>query len=177
MEVLEPLYDGDVARWIEHPSLGVRADIAALPLTRTEGVLLRPVSLALEDDAVVCRPTEAVSVIGFPFGQSGPGQFAIWATGFIASEPEFLYNGLPVMLIDCRTRAGQSGAPVIAYRIGYALVEDGPATALRKVDGAVSRFLRVYGGRIRPDSDLGMVWRESAIQELVEFAESRAPAR
>ena len=149
--------------WVEHPTLGRRADLVALSLRQTSRpVVLLPSTLGVGDPPIVCVPSEPVSVVGFPFGKSGPGQFAIWATGFIASEMSISYDGLPVFLIDCRSRPGQSGAPVVAYRATGAVTEDGNVTT-----GTASRFLGVYSGRIHPESDIGMVWNVAAVQELV----------
>jgi hypothetical protein len=50
-----------------------------------------------------------MSLAGFPFGLAGAGSLAIWATGFIATEPEIDYNNQPTFLIDCLARPGQSG--------------------------------------------------------------------
>lgn len=163
----EPLCHPDnTPLWWEHPTLGGRADIVALPLTKLTGVSLHPSTLGIGDPLIVCRPAEPVSVVGFPFGKSGPGQFAIWATGFVASEISLDYDGLPVFLIDCRSRPGQSGAPVLAHRTTSAVTEDG-GVAIGPGE-AYSRFLGVYSGRIHPESDIGMVWKASAVQELVE---------
>jgi hypothetical protein len=107
-----------------------------------------------------------VSVVGFPFGKTGGGSLGIWATGFMASEPSVDYDGLPVFLIDCRSRQGQSGSPVIAYRSGgMVAMADGGSAAF---SGAVCRFLGIYSGRINAESDLGIVWKASAIKELVD---------
>ena len=70
------------------------------------------------------------------------------------------------MLVDCRTRPGQSGSPVIAYRSGG---------AVRKVDGNTAiytgptwRLLGLYSGRINEQSDIGIVWKLSCIMKLIE---------
>ena len=76
------------------------------------------------------------------------------------------YNGLPIFLIDCRSRPGQSGAPVIAHRNTSAVTEDG-GVAIGPYE-SYSRFLGVYSGRIQEESDIGMVWKASAVQELVK---------
>ncbi|WP_397517277.1 trypsin-like peptidase domain-containing protein [Rhizobium ruizarguesonis] len=108
-------------RWIEHPTLMAKADFVALPLTNTTGVDLYTYDPSHPGgDEMKIGPTSVVSVVGFPFGLSGGASLAIWATGFIASEPDTDFENLPTFLIDCRTRKGQSGSPVIAYRYGSA---------------------------------------------------------
>jgi hypothetical protein len=165
VERVEPLYSGETKLWREHPTLGSRADFVALPLTQTEAVDLFPYSTAHKvSDRFLVGPSEIVSVIGFPFGVSASG-FGIWATGFIASEPEIDYDNLPVFLIDCRTRPGQSGSPVIAFRNGGAIPAAGGGMTF--VNGPVHQFLGIYSGRINKDSDIGMVWKAAAVQQLL----------
>ncbi len=154
-------------RWIEHPRYGAKADFVALPLTQLQDVELMPFDLAKPGADIGIKPTSMVSVIGFPFGLlSGGLPIGIWATGFVASEPDVdAYGGMPTMLIDCRTRQGQSGSPVLAYREGGAVSMVDGSTAM--FTGPVSRFLGIYSGRINKESDLGIVWRAPAIAELV----------
>jgi hypothetical protein len=97
--VIEPLYTATKARWIEHPTLGARADFVALPLTQLTDVHLYPYDLSDSGPKIFCGPAETVSVVGFPFGIQGGGSLAIWATGFIASEPVIDYNFDRVFLI------------------------------------------------------------------------------
>lgn len=72
----------------------------------------------------------------FPFGLAGGGSLAIWATGFIVTEPEVDYNNQPTFLIDCRARPGQCGSAVIALRTGGLGALEGGGTA------AFSRLLQ-----------------------------------
>lgn len=160
----ETLYVGDTPRWLEHPTLGAKADFVALPLTDLADVELYPYDPA-NLPAIFVGAADTVSVIGFPFGLTAGGAFAVWATGFLASEPEVDFNDLPIQLIDCRSRQGQSGSPVIAYRSGgmVAIVGGGSAT----FSGPVSKFIGVYSGRINTESDIGIVWKASAVQQLI----------
>jgi hypothetical protein len=111
-------------------------------------------------------PSDYVSVVGFPFGLAGGGCLAIWATGFLATEIEVNQFDMPIVLVDCRARQGQSGSAVIAYRSGgLVAMRDGGSVAF---SGAVTKFIGIYSGRINSGSDLGIVWKASAIQELLE---------
>jgi hypothetical protein len=157
---LERLYDGDKPRWIEHPTLGAKADFVALPLHELRGVQLYPYLLERSESKITVGPADVVSVVGFPFGMTAGGYLAIWATGFVASEPEVDFRDLPVFLIDC-----QSGSAVIAYRHS-GLVTRG--TNIVAGSGPVSSLLGIYSGRISEESDLGLVWKDSAIRQLVE---------
>lgn len=163
--VEEPLYEAGQPRWKEDPTHGPKVDIAALPLTNLEQVQLYPYDLVNPGPDIAVGPAEIVSVIGFPFGLSAGGAMAIWATGFVASEPNLDYNGLPIFLIDCRSRKGQSGSPVIAYRPDGAAVRTASGTSFH--NGSIFRLLGIYSGRINEQSDIGIVWKTSAIQALV----------
>lgn len=152
-------------RWVEHPTLGASADVVALKLTALDDVELFPHDLSGGEAQIQVGPADPVSVVGFPFGLTAGGSLAIWATGFVASEPNVNFNDFPIFLIDCRSRQGQSGSPVIAYRSGGA-VDTGNGTATI-FDGPVQRLMGIYSGRVNAESDLGFVWKLSAIQELV----------
>lgn len=162
----EPLYVNGLPRWIEHPLLGDRADFVALQLTQLLDVEIFPYDPGSTGTQIKLGPADTVSVIGFPFGATAGGHFGIWATGFLASEPDVNFKGLPLQLIDCRSREGQSGSPVVAFRSGGATaMQDG---STKVFTGPVERFIGVYSGRINEKSDLGMVWKASALAELVQ---------
>jgi len=72
-----------------------------------------------------------------------------------------------VFLIDCRSRKGQSGSPVIAYRNGVWTAYDDNTSGVP--NGPQFRFLGVYSGRIHSESDLGMVWKPRAIAETARM--------
>jgi hypothetical protein len=164
---VEMLYDeNDNPNWIEHPTLGGRADMVALPLTDLNNVQIFD-PLSSEQADINIQNTDIVSVIGYPFGISIDGT-AVWATGFVASEPSLDYVGLPAMLIDCRTRKGQSGSLVLAFRSGgFVNLQDGSAGVF---SGPVWKVVGIYSGRINSDSDLGVVWKAKAISELIAVA-------
>lgn len=109
------------------------------------------------------KPSDIISVVGFPFGISINGRMAIWATGFVASETDL---DSPIFLIDSRTRPGQSGSAVIAQRNGGAFSQKDGSTSI--ITGTTTQFLGIYSGRINKESDIGIVWKASAIKELIE---------
>ena len=138
----------------------------ALPLLSLDDVDLHPYDPGNVADIRV-GPADAVSVIGFPFGIAAGGAFGVWATGFLASEPDIDFADLPIQLVDCRSREGQSGSPVIAYRSGGSTIQTaGGGTVINS--GPTWKFIGVYSGRINAESDLGIVWKASAIHELVQ---------
>ncbi len=164
---LEKLLDSNgKPLWFEHLTLRPKADFVALLLTEKDDISTFPYDLNNTGPDMLVGPADIVSVIGFPFGIQVGGSLAVWATGFVASEPDIDFNGLPVFLIDCRSRQGQSGSAVIAYRGGGAIArKDGRTTSF---PGTVTKFLGVYSGRINSESDLGIVWKASAIKEMVD---------
>lgn len=161
---VEPLYANGSPLWFEHPVLGATADFVALPLTQLTDV--KPFTYdPVRPGGVAVGPADPISVIGFPFGLRLAGSFPVWATGFVASEPEIDYLDTPTFLIDCRTRPGQSGSPVVAYRSGLYTTTDNSVVA-NGVPGF--RFLGIYSGRVNSESDLGIVWKARAIAELIQ---------
>lgn len=165
--VLEPLLDADdLPLWHEHPVLKQKGDFVALPLTRTDGIDFYKYSLDDNGPDIMVGPSDYVSVVGFPFGMNAGGSLAIWATGFLATELGVNQSGLPIVLIDCRARQGQSGSAVIAYRSsGLVPMRNGGASVF---SGPVTKLIGIYSGRVNPESDLGIVWKTSAIKELVD---------
>jgi len=167
LTVLEPILDENGnPLWKEHPVHGKNVDFVALPLTNTNNVHIYSYDLDKTGPDIFIGPADSVSVVGFPFGIQAGGSLAVWATGFMASEPDIDFNGLPVFLIDCRSRQGQSGSAVIAYRSGGGVAMQDGGTAM--FSGPVTKFLGIYSGRINTESDLGIVWKASAIKELVD---------
>jgi hypothetical protein len=173
-----PLFKPDgTPWWIEHPRLGAAADIVALNLNWGNDVRKLPYYLKTEHDRVgmAVGPAETVSVIGFPFGLSSSGRFPIWATGFLAQELSLVTPDNPVFLVDCRTRQGQSGSAVIAYRpSGYRKYEED--RVVTHLTGKVWEFLGIYSGRVNSESDLGRVWHVSAIEEVLAAATTAMPS-
>lgn len=161
----ESLFSNGKPRWVEHPILAEKADVVALPLSDLDDVQIYPYDLT-GGPAIALNPAEAISVIGFPFGLQAGGSLAVWATGFVASEPAIDFDGLPVFLIDCRTRPGQSGSAVIAHRNGGTVSMQDGSTAI--FGGPVTKFLGIYSGRINDQSDLGIVWKASAVAKVAE---------
>ena len=160
------LFDDKTPRWIEHPVLRGTADFVAIPVATRQDVALYPYKTEYLSHMNI-EPSQTVSVVGFPFGERTGASFAVWATGFVASEPEINHGGRPVFLIDCRSREGQSGSPVIRYHNGGGLIthENG-----MEVVSPVSQLLGVYSGRINVDSDLGIVWKTYSLAELLDYA-------
>lgn len=159
--VFEPLYNDGNPLWLEHPVHRENVDVVALPLTHLDGIKLFPHSITEHQDLYVEVP-DRVSVVGFPFGMRTAGAKALWATGHVASEIAEDFEGLPAFLVDCRSREGQSGSPVIAYGNTFA---DRNSFAIH--EAPKTRLMGVYSGRVNAGSDLGKVWKPKALSEII----------
>jgi hypothetical protein len=170
--VVEPVIDADGnALWLEHPVHGRKVDVVALPLSQLDGVELFTYDPWATDPAVAAGVAEGVNIVGFPFGLTGGGALAIWVRGNIATEPAVDFEGVPVFLIDSRTRPGQSGSPVIFYSAGGAVAMADGGTRISA--GPVERLLGVYSGRINDQSDLGFVWKAAIVCEIIQQTRPR----
>jgi Trypsin-like peptidase domain len=191
VEHCAPLLRDGEPLWLEHPEHGQKVDVAALPLAEFDPGNVstydpwrsRYVDIGVGDD---------VAVIGFPFGVN-IDSLAVWTRASIATEFDADYNDLPAYLVDARTREGQSGSPVIFFRSGAYFDRYGaivmpnverefvrrPAPALPPDEPKphwrfTEEFLGVYSGRVNADSDLGFVWRPSALCKIIEWRKKAA---
>lgn len=163
------LYGSDeMPLWHEHPQLGAAADVVALPVHGLPGHLTHhPLSIEQPARSLRRRVTAEVFVVGYPVGyepDSTAAPLGVWTRGSIASEPLVAVGGLPVTLVDARTRQGQSGSPVFLTAAGTVHWEDG---SLQVSATEVRQLMGVYAGRTHAESDLGRVWRLEALQDVV----------
>ena len=162
----------DAPAWVEHPTLKNKADIVALPVKEMKNIIGNINSISLDDissqnDWHRWGVGSELQVIGYPYSQIG-WPFPIWSKGFMASEPDVDVAGLPLFLIDCRARPGQSGSPVWGrFKKGEIVTHNGKDYKAKK---DMNYFFGVYSGRLRKDSDLGFVWKRSCLEELVNHA-------
>lgn len=174
----EQLYlnDGETPRWIEHPIFKEKVDVVALKITENEdskNITVYPYVPSDMLNQIKLQPSESVSILGFPFGENAgenkEQMFPIWVNGFIASEPEININGLPLFYVDCRSREGQSGSPVIAFRNGIITTKNNGIVTVNNY----SEILGVYSGRINKESDIGKVWKISVVQEIMQHIQQK----
>jgi hypothetical protein len=156
--------------WLEHPTFGWQVDVVAIPLGHIKadmfGRELDYVSYPRDGGPARIGIANDVFTIGFPIGFDPIAEYAfpIWMRGSIAWPPRLDWNGKPAFLIDSRTRQGQSGAPVVFYAdetMNY-VAEDG---TVRR--GPAWGLLGVYSGRLHEDSDIGVVWKRSVIDDIL----------
>ncbi|WP_370650177.1 serine protease [Brevundimonas sp.] len=152
--------------WFEHPTLGSEADIVCFEVPPSVGV---PEHLSPRH--ILADRADPISVVGYPMGATGVGDAAVWATGFLASAIDDAegYDSKPVFLIDCRTREGQSGSPVYLFRRGMLSTLSGDIHA--DPGRSWSELVGIYSGRIRNGTDIGMVWKAKAVEELLVAAD------
>jgi hypothetical protein len=80
-----------------------------------------------------------------------------------------------VFYIDCRSRPGQSGSQVIIYRYkGSRVAYVNGTEGVHMGTNPLLELVGIYSGRIDAESDIGRVWRRSAILELVTSIPSEA---
>ena len=166
--------------WLEHPKLGSRCDVVALPAqgSLASSKVLQNVANRVDEGRVPIEPGCVVFVVGFPRAlRIGPG-LPLWKSGYIASETTFDITigdqTLPAFFIDSQTREGMSGSPVFAHYVGIWNPEDpyGPLRDqnLRKSSlGRGMQFLGCYSSRIGPETEgaaLGLCWREEILKEI-----------
>jgi hypothetical protein len=159
--------------WWEHPKHGSTVDAVAIEMGEVPTTKIVPAnaeSLGLEH--LLLTPGMDVFVLGYPMGISGGGRFPIWKRGSIASEPDVHIDDLPKMYVDTATREGMSGAPVYAQESGV-WAPEGKTDFKDWILGKGNRFIGVYSGRVGDDpflAQLGIVWKEEAIVEIIEAA-------
>ena len=151
--------------WVEHPEFHDSVDVVAVLISEISNAI--HLFVDVKEDWRKWPVASRVHVLGFPFGMNE--NFAIWSTGYIASEPDTNYNKLPCFLIDCRARKGQSGSLVIArFQVGDIVEHKGKQYQAQK--GQV-HFLGIYSGRINSESDLGVVWKMEVLRDLMQAIE------
>jgi hypothetical protein len=155
--------------WLEHPEHGGAVDVVAFPLHSEleESLDLIAYSVAGPACARLDLTTE-LFVIGYPLGFDpfrASASIGVWTRGTIAWPPGIDWEDLPSTLIDCRARPGQSGSPVVFYADAHTtyLAADG-----ERGTGPVWDLVGAYSGRITEGSDVGIVWKRSAIDAIVE---------
>lgn len=156
--------------WFEHPKFGSKVDVVLIDCGNFD-LMLKKTNSSLHcinrmgEDNLIHNVSSKVCIIGFPFGDLTNKKLPIWTTGYMASEPDIWINDEPKFLIDARTRQGQSGAPVILHYVaGTVHLFDDDIKIART---PVGKFLGIYSGRINKDSDIGIVWRASVIDDIL----------
>jgi len=156
--------------WYEHPQLGSKIDIGALPIAlgdKYKGIVVNEMPYT----AMVLRVSHDVFVLGYPLGLVNSHGLPVWKRATVASEPG---TSEPFFLVDTATRPGMSGSPVIHRYRGF-YKNDPEAQEARPDDwfGEGDNFVGVYSGRFgasQLEAQLGIVWKPHLINEVIDGA-------
>jgi hypothetical protein len=148
--------------WKEHAD-GKQVDVVALPITAQSDVAIYDLDMALADTELVIRPFDSVSIIGFPYGISGSGQYPLWRTGTISSDVNQNYSNKPVFIVDAPPTDSMSGSPVFIRKKGIVKSSKGLSIGT----GEVTRFLGIHAGTVYAEGRISVVWRPDIITEIL----------
>ncbi len=167
----------DTYYWLEHPQEN-KVDVAVLPINWRTEYATYPINQINESRGINDFPAglyigQEIFILGYPRGIKGGGGFPIWKRATIAVEPYIAMDddfGLKI-LVDAATREGMSGSPVIvAGTPGCAVLFDGKKQSIHI--RPFKLFVGIYSGRIAGDDELsaqlGIVWKEKTIREIIE---------
>lgn len=166
------LYESTRPRWLEHPSLGRRVDVAAVDVSSAISGCQVAGANDVESDAVLeSSVSQDAFILGFPFGLIANAPAPIWKRGTIALDPTFDADGLPKMLIDTATREGMSGSVVVARHITVGRpFRKKNGTEVTPIYAKHDLVVGIYSGRHYKDfekAQLGIVWKRRVIEEVV----------
>jgi hypothetical protein len=163
--------------WCEHPKLGSKFDVVALPLSMPKTVFGFGWDAKARPDLPrpALRIGSDVAIAGYPYGTTGPGLTPIWKTGSVATEPTMQIEGQDFFLVDASTRPSMSGSPVIARRIGPYVTQANELFMRNRGETPEADFiLGVYAGRTDDDPDtIGRVWRWRGVETVLAEAQRR----
>ena len=178
-----PIYGQDrEPLWFEHPKLGSRCDVIALPKPRPSSCpeFMHNSANRISSVRIPVEPGCTVFIIGFPRSISVGFGLPVWKSGYIASEPHYgvtidgetwpfggLQGGieLPAFFIDSLTREGMSGFPVFARFQGswdqtnpYHPIDPEEPGFWKRNNVAIfgsegTEFVGCYSGRIMPKEE------------------------
>ncbi|MEH6828570.1 trypsin-like peptidase domain-containing protein [Parasphingorhabdus sp.] len=162
------LYDekGDPA-WLIDPNSSRKVDVLAIPLPTWPKDSINTFIGDIEERDLQISVGVDVFIIGFPQGIDR-GLAPLWKKGSLAVDPDTANNlSKPYWLIDCASRKGMSGSPVVIRR--FSPFEDESGNVFSRGHG--TRFIGIYSGRFE-DKDplgahLGIVWPRELLQEIV----------
>jgi hypothetical protein len=153
--------------WYEHPELGRKIDVAALPVSIPEKY--NPISInKMPQMQMKLEVSHDVFVLGYPKGLIDVLGLPIWKRATVATEPG---TSSPLFFVDTATRQGMSGSPVVHRYRGF--YKSSNFKGIGKGDwlGEGSQFIGVYSGRIGEsefEAQLGKVWKVTTINEIIE---------
>lgn len=108
-------------------------------------------------------------IVGYPKGITDQYVQPLWKRATVATIPHLGWDGQRKFLVDCASREGMSGAPVLTYNKtgkmqvgGMTYAGSGSATLLHGI-----YVSRVGGGR-QFEAQIGTVWKREVIDEIID---------
>lgn len=108
-------------------------------------------------------------IVGYPTGLHDQTRQPIWKRATVASDPQLGWDNQRKFLVDCASRHGMSGAPVITYsrsgRLqvgGTTYMGSGPAVVLHGI------YVNRVGGTSEFEAQIGSVWKREMIDEIID---------
>jgi S1-C subfamily serine protease len=168
-ELVVPIVDGDgEPLWREHPELGDKVDVVAVPVNDPTVIANWHVDVFEPEDFLdetTSLPLgQSVIVIGFPLGfEDTLHRLPMIRNATIASVYPLPFKGERYFLTDARMHRGTSGSPVVAR-----ITETGAEGPRWKLLGVHSASLDVSNRDPEQDEKLGlnMAWYASLIEEM-----------
>jgi len=179
-----PLFDKEGnPRWLVHPTAGEQVDVVGIILPNEAGrpPNLYPIAAQPLNEIAWTRLESFVGdelfVTGFPRNLHMHG-LPIWKRATFATEPN-LFSDKPQhrqIWIDCASREGMSGSPVIQVARSLYLRPRGDDDFKNMIHGY--NFFGIYSGRlVDPDEDpriddhlaaqIGIVWPRALIERVI----------
>jgi hypothetical protein len=113
-----------------------------------------------------------IFILGYPKGITDYTGQPICKRATVASSPHLGWGDQPQFLVDCASREGMSGAPVIFYNRNGSVTLGGSTF---RTSGPATVFYGIYVGRLGAVSEfeaqLGRVWKRSVIDEIIDRRE------
>ncbi|RIJ66173.1 hypothetical protein D1604_09625 [Brevundimonas sp. LPMIX5] len=110
-------------------------------------------------------------ILGYPKGIIDETLQPLWKRATVATAPHLGWERQKKFLVDCASRDGMSGAPVITYSKsgklqvgGTTYVGHGPATLLHGI------YVNRIGGEAAFEAQIGTVWKSEVIDEIIDAA-------
>ena len=107
--------NGNSPEWLEHPRFRRQVDVVAIEISNYDEFKEMYAFNCINSwkpfqNDYIPEAMDDIFVIGYPWGISpSKGVLPLYKRGCIASDPILPLDGLPKLLIDCRTTSGMSG--------------------------------------------------------------------
>lgn len=121
------------------------------------------------DLSSILAVSDEVFILGYPKGITDMYGQPIWKRATVATSPHLGWQRQKQFLVDCASREGMSGAPVIFYSKGGSLQIG--STTFRGL-GPVTIFHGVYASRMGHvshfEAQIGTVWQKVLVDEIID---------